>query len=101
MHGHTVHTLIYPRITTKELTTGKKRFWYINNGDTAGEVMPYAHPTRLTFSQGSLPHDLIQVYRRAESYHVRDIRMSTMKALIAWQLTRDAKRRHTSKTAQR
>ena len=46
-----------------------------------------------------LLRDVIQVYRRRESYDVRDIHMGTLNALIAWQLHRDT-RDQTSEPAQ-
>ena len=62
--------------------------------------MHYSHTPRAACSQGVLQRDVIQVYWREESYGVRDIHMSTLVALIAWQLHSDATQQRTSKPAQ-
>ena len=93
--------MIHPLITTKGRATWNG-FWYRKNGATAHEVLPYAHPTQSRMLTGRACNvmSFYQVYRRPESYDVRDIRTDTLDALIAWQLLFDATCDRTSKPAQ-
>ena len=49
---------------------------------------------------GALHRAVIQVYRREESYGVRDISMDTLDDLIEWQLHFDKTHDHMSKPVQ-